>query len=327
MEENVNKLSQLSNLELEFRLKDLVTKERKLLHVILEHIKEVETRRLYLERAYPSIYEFLVKELGYSGSAAMRRLEAARLLKEVPAVAQKIQEGLLNLSQIGELSRAIKEKEKTTGQKISALTKTELVVGIAGKNMQETQKEISLALDIRIKEREKLRVQKDDSVRLEITLSKDQYQKLFQCKEMAAHLLLQNQRDSSWASVVEVLADQFLSKKRLVSKYQSDQDIVHNTDIHDSIHAHESRHTTASETESVNKTLTAKIRLKILMRDKCCQFKDPQTGRQCGSKFGLQIDHRTSRWAGGDHSEANLQVLCRLHNQMKYRQEAQLRFV
>ncbi len=108
----MNMLAKISNEELEFRLKDLVSKERKLLHVILEHIKEVDTRKLYLQRAYPSIYEYLVKELGYSGSAAMRRLEAARLLKEVPLVSMKIQEGTLNLSQIGELTRMVKEKER-----------------------------------------------------------------------------------------------------------------------------------------------------------------------------------------------------------------------
>ncbi len=314
----MKKMSQLSNQELEWNLKDLVIKERKLLHVILEHIKEVDTRRLYLERAYSSLYEYLVKELGYSGSAAMRRLEAARLLKEVPAVAQKIQEGSLNLSQIGELSRAIKEKEKITGLKISAATKTDLVGMISGKTTPETQKELSLALDIEIKEFDRQAVQKDDSVRLEMTLSRDQYNKLSQCKDLASHLLQQNKKESSWASLIEVLSDQYLSQKRASIKNQ--------------------KSTTASETECVNKevslktecvdrSLTPKTRRKILARDKCCQFKDPQTGRQCGSTYGLQVDHRASQWAGGGHSEANLQVLCQSHNQFKYRNEAQIRFV
>ncbi|MGZ3802295.1 MAG: hypothetical protein ACXVCL_19170, partial [Bdellovibrio sp.] len=88
----MNPLSKISNSDLELQLKNLVAKERKLLHVILEHIKEVDVRKIYLERAYSSLYEYLVKELGYSGSAAMRRIEAARLLKEVPTLAEKIQE-------------------------------------------------------------------------------------------------------------------------------------------------------------------------------------------------------------------------------------------
>ncbi|MGZ3800712.1 MAG: hypothetical protein ACXVCL_11140, partial [Bdellovibrio sp.] len=88
----MNPLSKISDSDLEFQLKNLVAKERKLLHVILEHIREVDFRKIYLERAYSSLYEYLVKELGYSGSAAMRRIEAARLLKEVPTLAEKIQE-------------------------------------------------------------------------------------------------------------------------------------------------------------------------------------------------------------------------------------------
>ncbi len=344
------KLSQLSNQELEARLKELVVKERKILHVILEHIKEVDTRRLYLERAYSSIYDYLVKELNYSGSAAKRRLEAARLLKDVPAVAHKIQEGSLNLSQIGELSRAIKESEKTTGLKVSAVQKNDLISAISGKTTQQTQKELSVALDIEIKEREKQRTQKDESVRVEFTLSKIQYQKLSRCKDLAAHLLEQSQMDLSWASVIEVLSDQYLNKKEFTSNAR--QTGVHaeptvqvepaadsrsklkaepvveskNESTIETIAASETEGVIASLTPNVNKSLTSKVRRKILDRDKCCQFTDPETGRKCGSTFKLQIDHRTSQWAGGGHAESNLQAFCKMHNQLKYRKEARLRF-
>ncbi|MGZ3772009.1 MAG: hypothetical protein ACXVCR_19840, partial [Bdellovibrio sp.] len=135
----MNSLSKINNNDLENSLKNLVAKERKLLHLILEHIKEIDTRKIYLERAYSSMYEYLVKELGYSGSAAMRRLEAARLLRDVPNISEKIQEGSLNLSQIGELSKMVKEKERTTGEKILPGKKTELVAMIAGKTTLETQ--------------------------------------------------------------------------------------------------------------------------------------------------------------------------------------------
>lgn len=121
----------LSNQELESRLKNLVQTERQLLHIILEHINELDTRKLYLEKAYSSSYEYLTKQLGYSGSAAMRRIEAVRLLREVPVVAEKIQEGTLNLSQIEEMSRSIKEKERTTGIKVTGLQKEVLLSKIS----------------------------------------------------------------------------------------------------------------------------------------------------------------------------------------------------
>ena len=185
----MNSLSRLNNFELEASLKDLVSRERKLLHVILEHIKEVDTRKLYLERAYSSLYEYLIKELNYSGSAAMRRIEAARLMKDVPLIKEKIQDGSLNLSQIGELSRAIKEKEKVTDGKVSSLQKAELVAVISGKTTQETQRDLAQVLDIKVKEYETQQVQQDESVRCGITLSKELNEKLKRCKELGSFQL------------------------------------------------------------------------------------------------------------------------------------------
>lgn len=356
----------LSNPELESRLKNLVQRERQLLHVILEHIKELDTRKVYLERAYSSLYGYLVKELGYSGSAAMRRIEAARLLKEVPLIGEKIQVGTLNLSQIGELSRSIKEKESTTGLKVTGLEKEALVLKIEGKTTFETQKELAVVLDIPVKEYEKQKMQKDESVRMELTLSKDQYQKLVACRDLAAHLLEQNQSDTSWASVFEVLAEQFLAKKsfskkqvcgkRFISESQATSSARASERLDESIvqsemnlsvdcvvqYAKQSQSqsqlksesnlrkelvplfTSGSELRCANKTLTEKTRKIILQRDVCCQYKDSKTGRQCRSTFGLQVDHRTSQWAGGNHSIENLQILCGRHNRFKYRQEASL---
>ncbi len=379
----------LSNQELESQLKQLVQRERQLLHIILQHINEFATRKLYLERAYSSLYEYLTKELGYSGSAAMRRIEAARLLRDVPVVAQKIQEGTLNLSQIGELSRSIKEKESTTGLKVTELQKEELVARIVGKTTMETQKELAVALDIPVKDFEKQKMQKDESLRLELTFSKEQYQKLLTCRDLAAHLLEKNHSDSSWASVFEVLADQYLARKgtaknlsvnakkaeealedfekrlpRVVSSSDLNSDLnlnldldtnsdldsasnansnsssdsiptstfnsnlasqVHNKLKRKRISERADKETSVSVVHRSNETLTCKTRKFILQRDSCCQYKDPKTGRQCRSTFGLQVDHRTSQWAGGHHNLENLQALCRAHNRFKYQKEAGLR--
>ncbi|MGZ3799932.1 MAG: HNH endonuclease [Bdellovibrio sp.] len=332
----MNPLSKISNSDLEFQLKNLVAKERKLLHVILEHIKEVDVRKIYLERAYSSLYEYLVKELGYSGSAAMRRLEAARLLKEVPALAEKIQEGSVNLSQIGELSRALKEKEKTSGKKISCTQKEELVAIITGKTTHETQKELSLALDVQPKNHDSQRMQQDESIRLEITLTKEQYQKLMTCKDLAAGSLYQAKKDSSLSSLIEILADQYLAKKM---KPETDIPTKTKTKTKTTNPKNRVKFTakTVSETERViknrvnktltPKTLTPKTRKAVLSRDLCCQFKDQKTGRQCRSTYALQVDHKTSRWTSGDHSIENLQALCFYHNQFKYKRESQIRTV
>lgn len=338
-------ISKLSNHELDANLKRLVGSERKILHSILEHINEVATRQLYLEKAHSSLYEYLVKECHYSGSAAMRRIAAAKLLKEVPVVSEKIQSGVLNLSQIGELARAIKEKENT-GVQVSSLQKEKLLAVISGKSTVETQKEISKGLDLDLKIPEKKFVQKDDSVRVELTLTASQYQKLLNCKDLAAHSLLSESSDISLAAVIERLANHYLSQKTKPSAAEEIQDrsmlkdwkrgtdtsIPRTSEKVVNKLGGKSGRKTAKNNEpekpkSTNKTLTPKTRKEILARDKCCQYKDLTTGKICGSTFGLEVDHIKPQWASGDHSSENLQTLCRAHNIYKYQRQANLKII
>jgi hypothetical protein len=66
------------------------------------------------------------------------------------------------------------------------------------------------------------------------------------------------------------------------------------------------------------------LKKQIFQKWKECQFHDPLTGRKCGEKFQLEMEHLHPRWAGGkDHIE-NRTLLCRTHNQWKYRQQAGL---
>lgn len=315
----------LSNTELDASLKRLVASERKILHLILEHINEVDSRKIYLEMAYASLYEYLVKECKYSGSAAMRRISAARLMREVPVLSEKIQTGAINLSQIGELFRSIKEKEKS-GVVVSTIQKKDLVASISGKTTAETQKEISVELDLEIKIPEKQFVQKDDSVRMELTLTREHYELLMKCKDSTAHALLSEDHSTSAAEVIGFLASYYLKNEKIdegtfaskkatksistaVSKFSDDK-------------LNKSR-----KSSRINNTLTPRTRREILLRDKCCQFKDAKSGKICGSTFNLEIDHKRPRWAGGDHSMENLQVLCKAHNVHKYQKEINLRLL
>lgn len=326
-------LYKLSNQDLEVQLKDLVQKERKLLHVILEHIKEVDRRQLYLAKAYPSLFEYLVKEMNYSGSAAMRRIEAARLLREVPALAQKIEEGAVNLSQIGELSRAVKEKERLEKTKVSPLQKTELIEKISSQTLFESQKILAETLDLPMKTHDTQRVQKDQSVRLEITVSQSLYEELLRCKDQAAHTLKQNHQDTSWESVLQVLVSQYLKKstpskptpprspKPAKEKTGNEPQTEPNTAA--SVLDCETKASSPNPPHPQNPPrVPLKTRREVLQRDQCCQYQDPHTGKKCQSTFALQVDHRQPQWVEGSHDLANLQVLCAAHNTYKYRQES-----
>ena len=83
----------ISNSEIISKIKSLVGEERRTTNLILNYLQMVETRRLYAEMGYPSLFEFCTRELGYSAAAAYRRIESMRLLKSLPLVEkQKIEE-------------------------------------------------------------------------------------------------------------------------------------------------------------------------------------------------------------------------------------------
>jgi hypothetical protein len=75
----MNSLKCLSDKELTGRLRQLVGKEQSLTLSILPHLAEVERRGLHLEKAYSTLSEYCVYELGYGDSSASRRVRAAPL--------------------------------------------------------------------------------------------------------------------------------------------------------------------------------------------------------------------------------------------------------
>ena len=72
--------------------------ERRVVTSILEYLREVDRRRLYAEAGYPSLWEFCIRELGYSEGAASRRINSMRLLRDMPELKRDIEEGKHNLS-------------------------------------------------------------------------------------------------------------------------------------------------------------------------------------------------------------------------------------
>ncbi|WP_413581339.1 HNH endonuclease [Bdellovibrio sp. HCB288] len=312
--EEIMEIHTLSDSEVETRLKYLTRKERELLHLVLVHIKEIETRRIFLLRGHGTMYDYLTKELYYSGSAAMRRLEASRILRDVPVVAEKIHQGTLNLAQLSELSRAIKEKRKD-GVEISAQQKSELVEMISGKTTLETQKEIAQELQIKLKKPEQVRVQRDDSVHVALTFTRTQHETVMQAKDKAAHLLHENKKDHSLSSFFEILSRSYISgKMKLAAARMSGFDQATSKGLQ----------AMNASPELSPKTITPRLRSLILARDQSCQYIDKQTGKKCGSTYGLEVDHRQAQWAGGGHAVTNLQALCSAHNKFKYQQEASI---
>jgi hypothetical protein len=201
-------LTQISNHELLNRVEKLSRTERKITHLILCHLVEVETRRLHLELGYTSLFRYMTTHLHYSEDAAYRRIQAARLLKKMPQLEKSLESGEVNLTQLQQVQKCL-NKEKEQGHKITIQQTEKVLQQIQNKSSFETQKILAVEFNQPVQHIESLKPQRDDSVRIELTLSKDQMQKLQQAKELLSHVL----PNPTWAELIAYLATAQIEKR------------------------------------------------------------------------------------------------------------------
>ena len=96
----------LSDHELLASARELARQERYLNIRIIDHLKEIEARGLHIRRGYSSLFEYAVKELGFSEGAAHYRIQAKKLYTDYPEVKQQLEEGALTLTGAGQLQSA-----------------------------------------------------------------------------------------------------------------------------------------------------------------------------------------------------------------------------
>lgn len=106
-------LKHISDKQLLKDTKSLVAQERKISTQLLHHLKEIEKRKLFSEIGYPSLFKYLVQELGFSEAAAMRRIDGSRLLKDIPEIQEKLENGSLNLSHLSKATDKFKQENIT----------------------------------------------------------------------------------------------------------------------------------------------------------------------------------------------------------------------
>ena len=82
---------------------------------VLDHLREIEARRLYLRRGFSSLFDYTVRELHYTEAAAWRRIKAMRLCRETRGVRERLQDGSLNLSNAALLQNSFERWERSGG--------------------------------------------------------------------------------------------------------------------------------------------------------------------------------------------------------------------
>src|SRR5262245_9377339 len=103
-------VSLLSDTDLLARIPEVVQAERIASADVVEHLMEVERRRLYLEQACSSLYTYCRERIGYSEDAALKRARVARLALRLPRVLDELRSGAIHLTGLFLLGRYLNEE-------------------------------------------------------------------------------------------------------------------------------------------------------------------------------------------------------------------------
>ena len=273
------------------KTKRLVAEERMKTVEIIEHLQEIYDRRLHLTRGYPSLHEFLVRELGYSDGAAHRRISAMRLVHDVPEAKQSIAEGKLSLttaSQVQSFFRAESQKRQKTYSKAEKLELLETVEGTSREQCERKLAETSPQYAVKSK---LPGIEQDD----ELALLLEEFRQLAMLS------------DGSPLNIIKSALRQAIERLKAKSQKAAETKFTASCKV-----------SQASPAKLPSRYIPSTIKSEIWRRDKGrCTYIDPRTKRRCEATYHLEFDHITPFSLDGETSVGNLRLLCKAHNQLR----------
>jgi 5-methylcytosine-specific restriction endonuclease McrA len=280
-------MKNLTQAELLDRTKNLVAQERRITLELIEHLREVDRRLLHAELGYGSLFEFCTKELGLSEGSAQRRIQAMRLVRDVPEARESLESGRLTLSNAAKV-QTVAQAARRLGAPID---KREAVRQVERLSQRECeQKLFELAPHALPTERERIVSPTERELRLVIT--EELHMKLKRLKELLSHAM----PEATTTELLDRLATDALSR------LERDKNVL--------VRTAEVR--TKKLPSGVRVSLPAPLKRSVWARASGrCEY--AAQGRRCSSRHRLEIDHCVPLARGGSNELSNLRVLCREH--------------
>jgi hypothetical protein len=253
-----------------------VKNERVATHEVLVDIRKCERERYHLDLGFRTTLDWLVKRHGYSETAANRRIQASRLLTEVPEAEDKFLAGELNLTTLHQVSVITRAEEKRTGKKIDKRT---IITKIEKKTAAQTEQLLRTEFPDTTIGKDSVRAVSATEARLTLDIPQELRTKLDRAKDLL---------NAQTADVLQQALDLLL----------------------ETIDPQQLAPPSATAAVRVPK----KLRRYVIQRAKSCEYVDPVTKQRCNSTRDLQLDHITPVAKGGTNDISNLRCLCGQHN-------------
>jgi hypothetical protein len=250
---------------------------------VLKYLREVQKRRLFVERGYSSLFAYCTGKLGYFEPEAMLRIQVMRLTRAVPEAGKKIEEGELSLSVAAKIQSAVKEAPEKA---------KELVRELTGASKREAERRLAEVFPQEARP-EKARPVNEDKVEIRFTVTREEYELFQKLMDRKAHVNFERKYEKLFTALAKA------ELKKLEGKQGKDA-------------------LPRGPGEVNSRYIPAAIKRKVRTRDEGrCQYSSP-SGHRCQATHGLQLDHIKPFAHGGPTKEENLRLLCGAHNRYRH---------
>ncbi len=204
------------------RTKGLAAEERRVTVLLISHLEEIQNRRLFAEIGFSSMWEFCTKYLHLSEGSAQRRIQAMRLVQDLPPEKKETTKSAMETGQLSLVNAAtiqsflISEKKnrisvgasKTDAPPLPIVDAGELVDSAFGLSQRDLQAKLyKISPQSRPKENTRI-VSEEKDHQLKFVVSNDVFQKLQKIKGLIAHKI----PNASLAELTDYLASQILTQ-------------------------------------------------------------------------------------------------------------------
>lgn len=322
----------------------IVARDRAMTAVLLAHIAEVDSRKLYVGAGYSSMHAYCVGELHLSDDAAYRRITAGRAARRFPVLFEAVADGRLHLAAVSVLAphltaenlaeliddathRRKSEIEEVLARRYppqDAPVRTWLIRAL-GQAMPEAPRKTvpELALEQASPELspdelvpgrvegELVQTQKPpDRFLLRLTIERGTLERLRYLQTLLGHAIPSGDLDKVLDRALQLAIPQVEKQKfggvRLSKTRTSTPDPARRPiDSRSAGRRRENRH------------IPAHVRRAVWERDQGrCTFVSA-SGKRCGEDRFLEFDHINPVARGGRSTVDGLRLRCRAHNQLE----------
>ena len=291
--------------EWSLRIADLARREHCALVDLLLALAEFDRLGVYRQLGFPSLFDYLHREVGLSRGSAYYRQVAARLLQAFPEIAEPLRDGRLCVSNVPQLAKVMtKENRATVMQKFFHRSKQEakqVVAEMLPAEVVPRRTVVTVGPLLAPVEPAPVGVQLDELDRTHPEGARP----VPEVRRTVVEPLTQNE-----TRMHVTVSPAFMA---LLKKARAGQSHVQPGATDEQVLT--SALELLIEKQGKRKaSVPAKVKREVRARDGGkCQWK-LESGGVCGSEVRLEVDHVIPRGKGGPSTAGNCRILCKPHN-------------